>query len=59
MEWLTQVKKESTGLITAILLPDKPQTGWVVKEVKRRQMPGELIAGVVVCSVNNQNDDQL
>ncbi|MAT41223.1 MAG: hypothetical protein CL609_02700 [Anaerolineaceae bacterium] len=58
MEWLTQVKKESSGLITAILLPDQSQTGWLVKEVKRRQMPGELIAGVVLCSVKDQNDVQ-
>jgi CO/xanthine dehydrogenase FAD-binding subunit len=51
MEWLKQVEKESAQLITAVLIPDVPQSGWVVKEVKRRQMPGELIVGLVMSAV--------
>ncbi len=53
-EYLTQVKREPGCLITAVLIPDLPQVGWVVKDVKRRQMPGELIAGVVLCTVKDK-----
>jgi CO/xanthine dehydrogenase FAD-binding subunit len=51
MDWYQDNTNLPGYLITAVLLPlSGPQT-WVVKEVKRRQAPGELIVGVIASAL--------
>jgi CO/xanthine dehydrogenase FAD-binding subunit len=47
LDWLDAGQTESQGLITAVLIPHVRPVFWQCEEVKRRQMPGELLAGVV------------
>lgn len=47
-DWLHKSFKPENVLITAILLPIPQKPLWVVKDAKRREAPGEQVAGMVI-----------
>ena len=48
MTWLHEDQENRMDLITAVLVPKVALPVWEMEQAKRRQMPGEMVAGVLV-----------
>jgi CO/xanthine dehydrogenase FAD-binding subunit len=57
-DWFDKNFKPENVLITAILLPVPQKPLWVIKDAKRREAPGEQIAGVVV-TADRMKDNEI
>ncbi|PKO15465.1 MAG: hypothetical protein CVU39_11165 [Chloroflexi bacterium HGW-Chloroflexi-10] len=50
LEWLKSEPMEIPFLITSVLIPYTLKPSWVMQDVKRRNFPGEIIAGVLIAA---------
>lgn len=47
INWFASPMQEKMGIITAILIPQQKVNSWVIKDVKRRNHPGEIVVGAL------------
>ena len=55
MDWLHGSQTKNQHLITSVLIPHGQPAFWQSEEVKRRQMQGELLAGVIISAAAFSN----
>lgn len=55
MDWFQGSQTKNRHLITAVLIPQEQPAFWQSEEVKRRQMQGELLAGVIISAASLSN----
>jgi len=53
MSCLRKGQLKKNDLITAVLVPKAPLPAWEIEQAKRRQMPGEMVAGVVAAGASS------